>query len=77
MKAPVLVVLTRHAEAQAVRRGISPVAIAELVLTHHADRRHNPRSADWVIPARGIGTAYNWPDQGDPSTALVVTVWSG
>lgn len=76
MKAPVLVVLTRHAEEQALRRGISAVEIAEIVLTRHADRRHNRGSADWLVSARGIGVAYNWPHQRDATTALVVTVWS-
>lgn len=76
MDAPAIVVLTHHAEEQSIRRGIGRAEVAEVVLVHHADRRHNSRSADWVLSALGMAVAYNWPDRGDSTTALVVTVWA-
>jgi len=73
---PSRVEFTNYAEGRAIRRGLSARQIADLVLDQHQRRRRNPRQADWVLSGRGLGVAYNWPDRGDRTTALVVTVWS-
>jgi hypothetical protein len=73
---PSRVEFTKYAEDRAVQRGLSSRQVADLVLEQHERRRRNPRQADWVVRGRGLGVAYNWPDRGDRTTALVVTVWS-
>jgi len=50
-------------------------AVSDLVLANHQRRRRNPGSADWLVLAGGLTVAYNWPDQGDTSTARIVTLW--
>lgn len=76
MRAPTLVQFTDHAEERIARRRLSRRQIAEVVLAEHSGRRHNPREADWIVSGRGVEIAYNWPDRGDETIALVVTVWS-
>lgn len=76
MRAPTLVQFTNYAERRAAQRGLSRRQIAELVLAEHPRRRRNPRKADWIVRSQGIGVAYDWPDRGDETIALVVTVWS-
>lgn len=72
---PVIVVLSRHAERRAAERRVDVRLVCELLLTNHAQRRRNPRHADWLLRADGVAIAYNWPDGGDAATALVVSVW--
>jgi hypothetical protein len=69
------VALTEHAELRAAERRLSLREIADLVWAEHERRRKNPGDADWMVHARGIAVAYNWPDRDDPTTALVVTLW--
>lgn len=73
--APVIVTFTRHAERRALERGLDLRDVGELLLEHHDQRRRNPGPADWLIRARGIAVAYNWPDAGDQATALVISAW--
>lgn len=76
MRTPSLVLFTRYAERRLAQRGLSQAQVADLVLYEHPRRRRNPREADWLVRAQGMGVAYNWPDRGDQTAALVVTVWS-
>lgn len=73
--APAIVALTRHAEQRLEERGIATSEAAEVVLSGHHRRRRNPGEADWLVRGRGIAVAYNWPDEGDQTTALVVSGW--
>lgn len=72
---PSRVEFTGHAERRAVQRGLSMRDVANLVLAEHPRRRRNPGNADWLLHARGIVVAYNWPDGRDRTTALVITTW--
>lgn len=75
------VVLRHHAARRAARRGVAVQRIADALLTAHDRRRRNPRrhggGADWLLHADGLTIAYNWPDDGDPTTAVVISVWPG
>jgi hypothetical protein len=73
--APAIVAFTRHAERRAVERGLDLRVIAELLLSRHDQRRRNAGQAAWLIRAAGMRIAYNWPNDGDLMTALVVSVW--
>lgn len=76
MNRPSRVDFTAHTDEQAGVRGINPSQVAEFVLAEHPRRRRNPGLADWVVRGQGIGVAYNWPVDGDQTSALVVTVWA-
>jgi len=76
VKRPSRVDFAAHADKQASTRGINPGQVAELVLAEHPRRRRNVGFADWVVRGQGIGAAYNWPAEGDQTTALVITVWA-
>lgn len=75
VETPARVAFSRHAEERCwqFRRGRQDVA--DLVLSGHARRERNPGAADWLLRARGLVVAYNWPDGDDPTTARVVTLW--
>jgi hypothetical protein len=73
--APAIVAFTRHAERRLRERGIAPGDVADVVLTRHHRRRRNPGAADWLVAGQGIAVAYNWPDEGDETTALVLSAW--
>lgn len=75
MRAPSLVRFRRHARDRCRKYGRSPEEVADLVLAEHSRRESNPREADWLVAGRGLVVAYNWPDDGDPTTARVVTLW--
>jgi hypothetical protein len=51
------------------------LAVADLVLDRHAHRRRNPGEGDWLMESAGLVVVYNWPDRGDRTSALVITVW--
>lgn len=72
---PAVVVFTHHAEQRALERGLSLTDLADAVLASHHQRRRNAGHADWLVRARGIAIAYNWPDGADATTALVITLW--
>jgi nitrous oxidase accessory protein NosD len=72
---PSRIAFTRHAELRADERGVSLQASADVVIEEHPRRRRNPGNADWIVRGRGIGIAYNWPEAGDATLALVVTLW--
>ncbi len=75
MTPPSRVAFSEHAIEQLARRGLSAEQVADAVLNSHDRRRRNPRSADWLLRARGVVAAYNWPDGDDVATAYVVSVW--
>jgi hypothetical protein len=73
---PYLIALTAHAQERALSLGRTAEDVADALRLAHDRRRRNPGEADWLATARGLEVAYNWPADGDPTTALVVTVWS-
>ena len=75
MRGPSRVALRQHASDRCREFGHSVEAVSDLVLANHQRRRRNPGSADWLVLAGGLTVAYNWPDQGDTSTARIVTLW--
>jgi hypothetical protein len=72
---PVRVRFTVHAERRCSDYGRSPREVAEVVLGEHQRRRSNQGSSDWLVQTASVTVAYNWPDQGDSSSALIVTLW--
>jgi hypothetical protein len=46
-----------------------------LLLSQHAQRGRNSGAADWLVRARGVVIAYNWPDGDDATKAVVVSAW--
>lgn len=72
---PAIVAFTRHAEGRILERRLDLVDIAELLLSHHDQRRRNPGEADWLVRVRGVAIAYDWPDGDDDTTALVLSAW--
>lgn len=75
LAAPVIVVFTRHAERRAIERRLDLRDVSDLLLASHALRQRNSGRADWLIRAHGIAIAYDWPDEVDATTALVISVW--
>jgi hypothetical protein len=75
MTPPSRVAFSEHALEQLANRGLSAEQVADAVLNSHDRRRRNPHSADWVVRARGIVAAYNWPDGEDQTTAYIVSAW--
>ena len=75
MTRPSRVQFTTHAQQRCHDYSRSEQEVADLVLAEHDRRRLNPREADWLVSARGLVVAYNWPKAGDPTTAHVVTLW--
>jgi len=73
---PYLVALTAHAQERALSLGRTAEDVADALRLAHDRRRRNPGEADWLATARSLEIAYNWPAEGDPTTALVVTLWS-
>jgi hypothetical protein len=73
--APYLIALTAHAQ-DALSLGRTAQDVADALRLAHDRRRRNPGEADWLATARGLEIEYNWPADGDSTTALVVTVWS-
>lgn len=74
MSGPSRVEFTDHGEQKARRLGKALADVAEVVLVGHDQRRRNPGEADWLAVGRRMSVAYNWPDQGDPTCARVVTI---
>jgi mRNA-degrading endonuclease RelE of RelBE toxin-antitoxin system len=75
MKGPTRVVFTEHAAERATRYDLPFTDIAEAILDRHSRRRKNPGHGDWQVRRGRFVVIYNWPDEGDRSTARVVTVW--
>jgi hypothetical protein len=69
------VAFARHAEERCWEFRRRRHDVADLVLAGHSRRQCNPGSADWLLRAGGLVIAYNWPDDGDSTTARVVTLW--
>lgn len=74
MKGPSRVRLTRHAQQRMEPAGVTVDQVADAVLEHHHRRKHTPRAADWAVRVGLLEVIYNWPDRGDETTALVVTI---
>lgn len=75
MTPPSRVAFSEHALEQLARRGLSAEQVADAVLASHDRRRRNPHSAHWLVRARGVVVAYNWPDGDDHTTAYIVSAW--
>ncbi len=74
MRAPVRVAFSDHAAERAERYGLAYADVADAVLDGHPGRRRNPGAGDWVVRRGSLVVVYNWPDEGDTSTARVVTL---
>lgn len=72
---PAVVIFTRHAERRLAERGLTAREVAELVSEHHRQRRRNPGAGDWIVKGRGVAVVYDWPDNEDDNTAVVITTW--
>jgi hypothetical protein len=66
---------TAHASAKAQLIGLSRTEIEDAILTRHAERTSNTRSADWLLAHGSLRIAYNHPSAGDATIAKVVTLW--
>lgn len=74
---PARVAFTRHAERRALERRLDlrdVAEVAEVVLSHHDQRRRKSRQGRLDRSCRGVAIAYNWPDDGDETTALVISM---
>ena len=74
-QAPLLVRFTAHALRRAEQSGVALADVERLVLERHHRRRRNAGGADWRLEGGRLVVAYNHPDAGDLTTALVVTLW--
>lgn len=72
---PRLVVWTDHAVVKAELLGISRVDVEDAVLERYDQRTRNTRAADWLVIAGSLVVAFNHPDEGDATTARVITLW--
>jgi hypothetical protein len=74
-QAPILVRFTAHAARRGSLARLSLAEVERAVLEDHHRRRRNPGDTDWLLTRGRVVIAYNHPDAGDLTTALVVTVW--
>ena len=74
-RGPTIVMLDEYCIRRASLRGIALHDAVAIVLEGHARRRRNRGSADWRVADRGIVVLYDWPCDGDVSTACIRTVW--
>lgn len=72
---PHRVAFTDHAAERAAQYAIPHVEVADVALEEHARRRGNPGAADWRVRRGGLVVVYDWPDEGDETTARVVSLW--
>lgn len=75
MNRPSRVVFTDHAAERAELYGIPYNDVADAVLDGHDGRRRNPGQAGWQIRSTRLVVVYEWPDEGDPGVARVVSLW--
>jgi len=72
---PYLVRWTDHALVKAGMLGFPRADVEEALLQHHHARQRNQGAAGWRVTVGRIVIVYDHPDQGDPSTARLVTLW--
>jgi hypothetical protein len=72
---PVFVNWTLHALDKARQLGFARTDVEAAVLGRHRERRRNAGEAGWLIVGSRIVVVYEHPDDDDPLTARVVTVW--
>ena len=66
---------TRHALERCIEYGRTPTDVGEAVLANHHRKEHNHDGADWKLSAAHTMIVYDWPAEGDPLTARVVSLW--
>ena len=72
---PRLVIWTDHALAKADLLGLARADVEDAVLDRYDERTRNTGAADWLVVIGRLAVAYNYPDDGDLTTARVVTLW--
>jgi AcrR family transcriptional regulator len=72
---PVFVSWTLHALDKARQLGFARGDVEDAVLDGHRQRLRNPGKAGWKVVGRRIVAVYEHPDDDDPLTARIVTVW--
>jgi hypothetical protein len=72
---PIFVSWTLHALDKARQLGFARSDIEAAVLGGHGQRRRNDGKAGWLVMGGRLVVVYEHPDEGDPLTARVVTVW--
>lgn len=72
---PVFVSWTLHALDKARELGFARSDVEDTVLRGHRKRQRNAGSAGWQVLSERFVVVYEHPDDDDPLTARVVTVW--
>ena len=72
---PHVVVWTDHAVVKADLLASARTDVEDAVLEHYEDRTRNTGAADWLVVVGRLAVAFNHPDDEDPTTARVVTLW--
>ncbi len=72
---PYLARWTAHALVKAEILGLGRAEVERALIEHHHVRRRNPGAAVWRVTVDRLVIVYNHPDQGEPSTARIVTLW--
>ena len=75
MPAPSSVRWTDHALVKAQILRVPRADVERAVLEGHAGRRRNVGAAEWRIGSGRLVVLYDHPDDGDPTTARIVTLW--
>jgi hypothetical protein len=75
VKRPHRVEFTDHAAERAERYAVPYSEVADAVLEEHHRRRSNPGAAEWQIQRGRLVVVYDWPTEGDETTARVVSLW--
>ncbi len=55
--------------------GSHAASVEDVVLERHGERVRNHGGGDWKVVGHRVVVIYNHPDDGDPATALLVTLW--
>jgi hypothetical protein len=72
---PIFVSWTLHALDKARQLGFARSDVEAAVLSGHRQRRRNAGKAGWLVVGERLVVVYEHPDDDDPLTARVVTVW--
>jgi hypothetical protein len=72
---PVFVSWTLHALDKARQLGFARSDVEASVLGGYRQRRRNTGKAGWLLVGGRLVVVYEHPDDDDPLTARVVTVW--
>lgn len=66
---------TLHSLERAESAGCVRSDVEDALLAGHDRRLANTGAADWLLLSGPFAIAYNHPDEGDESTARIVTVY--